>query len=136
MESGCPKEDHGKGLTSHQSPHTNEKPDKSPLEPHKCPFEGCTSAYHSPGHLAAHIRFHSKKSLDRCSWKGCRQIVTSSSNLLRYCQKHSDRKTFGCPKCPKKFVYQSSIYKHLQRAHKEENKTYKECSIYRNIKTK
>lgn len=105
-------------LQKHQRVHDKKKP-------FKCDHPGCKSAFTQVSNLIRHKRIHTGEKPYKCD--KCGKSFASGSNLKQHKLTHNSfrrRKVYKCKICgedeSKNYLYQSSLRKHMQSAHKEE----------------
>lgn len=104
-------------------------------KPFKCDYEGCSSAFTQVSNLIRHKRIHTGDKPYKCDkWN---KSFASGSNLKQHRNTHNSfkkRKVFKCEfwgeEESKNYLYQTSLRKHMQIAHKEEyEKLWKELEV-------
>ena len=94
--------------------HTQERP-------YACPFAGCEKRFIQRSALSVHINVHTGERPFVCS--ECLKAFADTSSLARHRRTHSGRRPYKCQVlgCEKEFCRRTTLTKHMQRVHPEED---------------
>jgi hypothetical protein len=83
-----------------------------------CRHEGCNYRTQSAGHMARHVRTHTRARPFVCPSPGCSYSAMQKDHLKTHMLTHSTVKAFACPHCSFKTKRKEHLTRHTRRRHR------------------
>jgi uncharacterized Zn-finger protein len=88
---------------------------------YKC--ELCDKSFIQNSALTIHTRIHTNDRPYTCTYLNCDKAFYDSSGLTRHLRSHEGIKMYKCEKCPKAFTRKSTLIRHHQVTHTQEEQS-------------